>query len=331
MKLSVLDQSPISKGQSAEDALQNSIKLAIEVEKLGYHRYWVAEHHSTTGLACTSPEIMIGQLASITKRMRIGSGGVLLPQYSPLKVAENFKMLSAFYPGRIDLGVGRSPGGPEKVRRALTDGAHKSLSAFSRQVSELQSFIHQSFPSDHAYRGIKAGPKVESNPEMWVLGVSERGAKHAAINGVGFTYGHFINADHGEKAIRTYRERFKASVSLEEPKTNVCIFIVCAETQEVAEELALSQDLWLLNVGKGRSTVIPTIEDAKNRTYNQDELDEIKQNRRRAIIGTPSYVKEQLEALSKLYQTDEFLIITNIDDFKARLNSYRLIAEAIKS
>ncbi|WP_279401867.1 MsnO8 family LLM class oxidoreductase [Piscibacillus salipiscarius] len=223
MKLSVLDQSPISKGQTAEEALQNSLQLAKETDQLGYHRYWVAEHHSTNGLACTSPEILIGQIAAQTNQIKVGSGGVLLPQYSPLKVAENFNMLSAFHPDRIDLGVGRSPGGPQKVRQALTDGHNKNLSAFSRQVKELQSFIHHSFPIDHEYRGIKAGPKVQSKPDIWVLGVSERGAKHAAVNGVGFTYGHFINPNNGKEAIHLYKKRFKPSFSLSEPKANVCI------------------------------------------------------------------------------------------------------------
>ncbi|WP_175615984.1 LLM class flavin-dependent oxidoreductase [Piscibacillus halophilus] len=329
MKLSVLDQSPISKGQSPEDAIHNSIQLAKEAEKLGYHRYWVAEHHSTNGLACTSPEIMIGQIASQTNRIRVGSGGVLLPQYSPLKVAENFNMLAAFYPSRIDLGVGRSPGGPESVRLALTDGQKKSLSSSPRQVKDLQGFIHQSFPKDHDYRKIKAGPKIEHHPEIWVLGVSERGAKHAANAGVGFTYGHFINSENGKEALGLYREHFKPSPSLTKPKTNCCIFVVCAETQEKAEELALSQDLWLLNVGKGRSTIVPTINEAKNRIFNQEEIEEINKNRRRAIIGTPSFVKERLEELSEEYQTDEFLIITNIYDFNAKLKSYELLANEI--
>ncbi|GEL76241.1 LLM class flavin-dependent oxidoreductase [Tenuibacillus multivorans] len=327
MKLSVLDQAPITRGDTAESALHNTIELAKITEKLGYHRYWVAEHHSTSGLTSTAPEILIGQIAAHTNHIRVGSGGVLLPQYSPLKVAESFKMLSGFYPNRIDLGVGRSPGGPKKVRLALTDGIEKNLSSFPRQVKDLQGFLHHSLPKEHDYHSVKAGPIVASKPEMWVLGLSERGAKNAANMGVGFTYGHFINPNNGVKALKTYRQRFKPSVSLDKPKTNACIFVVCADTQEEAEGLALSQDLWLLNVGKGSDTVIPSISEAKQRNYKQDELDQIKENRKRTIVGTPPFVKEKLLEYADLYDNDEFLIITNIHDFEAKVRSYQLIAE----
>ncbi|SDJ69659.1 LLM class flavin-dependent oxidoreductase [Sediminibacillus albus] len=325
MKLSVLDQAPISRGDKPGEALNNTIALAKEAEKLGYTRYWVAEHHSTSGLASTSPEILIGQIAANTEKIRVGSGGVLLPQYSPLKVAENFKMLEAFYPGRIDLGLGRSPGGPQTTRLALTDGHKKSLSSFPRQAADLQGFLHDSLPADHPYKTVKAGPRVETSPDIWILGLSDRGAKNAANLGVGFTYGHFINPANGESALQTYRERFKPSATFSQPQTNVCIFVVCAETEKQAEELALSQDKWLLNVGNGRDTKVPSIAEAKKHTYTPEELSTIRKNRQRSIIGTPDFVKSRLEELAEIYQTEEFLIITNIYDFKAKLNSYRLI------
>ncbi|WP_062513468.1 LLM class flavin-dependent oxidoreductase [Halobacillus sp. KGW1] len=327
MRLSVLDQSPISKGQTAEEALQQTIQLAVHTEQLGYHRYWVAEHHNTNGLAGSSPEILIGQIAASTRRLRVGSGGVLLPQYSPLKVAETFRVLEAFHPERIDLGVGRSPGGGKRTRLALTDGMEKPLHSFSRQVKELQQFLHGDIPKGHEYYGVSARPATKTVPSMWVLGLSERGAKHAALYGTGFTMGHFISPDKGEEAVRTYRERFRPSKSLKMPQVNVCVFVVCADTQEEAERLAASQDLWLLEVEKGLETRIASVEEASARTYTEKEIEKIRSNRRRCIIGDPHHVKRELDLLAEKYGTEEFLVITNIYDFNKKKRSYELLAE----
>ncbi|QKY68774.1 LLM class flavin-dependent oxidoreductase [Lentibacillus sp. CBA3610] len=330
MKLSVLDQSPISRGSSPEQALNNTLKLAEITEQLGYTRYWVAEHHNTNGLASVSPEILIGRIASCTNKIRVGSGGVLLPQYSPYKVAENFKMLEALFPGRIDLGIGRSPGGSQDTRMALLDSIHKDMSEFPRQLHDLQGFLHNTLPQDHRYRLVKAAPRTKTVPPMWVLGLSERGAENAAEIGTGFMFGHFINPDKGQAAMEAYREKFQPSSDFEQPVNAVCIFIVCADTEEEAEELALSQDKWLLNVGKGSDIKVPSIEEVKKRSYRQEELDIIEKNRRRTVIGTPEQVKAELERLGDYYQTDEFMIITNIYDFDAKVHSYRLLAEAFE-
>lgn len=330
MKLSVLDQSPISRGSSPEQALENTLKLAQITEKLGYTRFWVAEHHNTNGLASTSPEILITRLASVTKSIRIGSGGVLLPQYSPLKVAENFKTLEAFFPGRIDLGVGRSPGGAKPTQLALTDSVEKSLSEFPRQLAEVQGFLHNTLPRDHPYRMVKAAPRVKTAPPIWVLGLSERGAKNAAEVGAGFTYGHFITPANGPAAMKTYREHFKPSPDREHSEAFVCIFVICAETEEKAEELALSQDKWLLNVGKGADTKVDSIEDVKKKTFRPEELEIIKENRARTVIGTPDQVKTKLERLAEHYGTDEFMVITNIHRFEDKVHSYELLAEAFE-
>ncbi|SEB13453.1 luciferase family oxidoreductase, group 1 [Thalassobacillus cyri] len=327
MQLSVLDQSPISKGNTATETLNNSLMLAQTAEKLGYHRYWMAEHHNTNGLACSSPEIMITRIGASTGRIRIGSGGVLLPQYSPLKVAENFKMLEALFPNRIDLGLGRSPGGSQKTRLALTDGINKTLSAFPRQVQELQQFLHGDIPKEHSSFGVKATPYTNSNPDVWVLGLSSRGARHAANNGTGFTFGHFIDPAHGEEAIDTYRTHFKPAYDKSSPQVNVCVFVVCADTDEEAEQLALSQDMWLLQVEKGLDTRVPSVEEVKNHTFTLKEIEKIRKNRRRMIVGSQAKVKQELLKLEELYQTDEFLIITNIYDFNAKLRSYQLIAD----
>ncbi len=326
MKLSVLDQSPISKGQTAEEALHQTLELARFTEQLGYNRFWVAEHHNTNGLASTSPEVLISRIASETNRIRVGSGGILLPQYSPLKVAENFKMLEALYPGRIDLGLGRSPGGSQQTRLALTDGLSKTLSVFSRQVKELHGYLYDTLPKDHAYKGVLATPRTKSNPDTWILGITERGAKHAAINGTGFTFGHFINPDQAEESIQAYLNHFKPSEARREPAINACVFVVCAETKEEAETLALSQDKWLLQVEKGIDTRVPSIDEVKEHTFSSREFEKVKNNRRRAIIGTPDDVYDELKSLSEKYQTDEFFIITNIYDFEAKKRSYELLA-----
>ncbi|MDQ0298144.1 luciferase family oxidoreductase group 1 [Salibacterium salarium] len=330
MKLSILDQSPISKGSTPQQALKQTKELAQYAESFGYTRFWVAEHHSTSGLASSSPEVLISHVASNTEQIRIGSGGVLLPQYSPYKVAENFKLLEALFPGRIDLGVGRSPGGGQTIRLALTDGVKKNLIEFPRQLSDLQGFLDGTLPKDHPYSSIKTAPLIHSLPQTWVLGLSARGAKHAATNSAGFTYGHFINPNHGEEAVEKYVSHFQPSERMPYPHITACVFVVCAEIEEEAEELALSQDLWLLAVEKGRSTKIPSVEEAKQTVLSEEEKQRVRENRKRAIIGTPNQVKQELQRLSERYQTDEIMVITNIYDFKKKVDSYKLLASAFE-
>ncbi|WP_404330850.1 LLM class flavin-dependent oxidoreductase [Mesobacillus maritimus] len=330
LKISVLDQSVIRKGDHASIALQNTVKLAQITEELGYHRFWVAEHHNTIGVAGSSPEVLISHIASKTRKIRVGSGGILLPQYSPYKVAENFKMLETLFPNRIDLGIGRSPGGSPATRLALTDGVRRSLNDFPRQVKDLQGFLNNELPTDHPYHEVAAYPVPERAPEMWVLGVSHRGARVAAENGIAFTYGHFINPENGQKAIDYYYEHFQPSNLLSRPKVNVCVFVICAPKQEKAEEMALSLDRWLLLVERGLDTRIPSIEEAKRMNFTQEERKRIQENRKRMVIGTPAKVKDDLLRLSELYQTDELMIITNVYDFHDKIQSYTLLAEALK-
>lgn len=327
MKLSILDQSPISEGSAASDALKQTLLLAKAAEELGYTRFWLAEHHNTNGLASTAPEILISHIASLTSRIKVGSGGVLLPQYSPLKVAETFNTLVTLFPNRIDLGIGRSPGGSAETRLALTDGLRKSLNEFPRQLKDLQGFLRKALPQKHVYSDVQAMPDTDAFPEMWLLGVSHRGARTAAEQGMAFTYGHFINPSSGIKAMNDYMEQFMPSIHQPEPKTNFCIFVVCARSEEQAEFLALSQDAWLLNVEKGNNTKIPSPEEVKKLVFSEAELEKIKRNRKRMVVGTPNKVKEELLSIASDYQTDEIMIITNIFDFKAKLESYKLLAE----
>jgi luciferase family oxidoreductase group 1 len=327
--ISVLDQSVIRSGDTASSALQNTVKLAQITEQLGYTRFWVAEHHNTIGVAGSSPEVLISHIASKTSKIRVGSGGILLPQYSPYKVAENFKMLESLFPNRIDLGIGRSPGGSPATRLALTDGVRKSLNDFPRQVRELQGFLVNQFPADHPYHGVAAYPVPETAPDMWVLGITHRGARVAAENGTAFTYGHFINPENGQQAIDYYYEHFQSSGLLSRPKVNVCVFVICAPEQEKAEEMALSLDRWLLAVEKGMDTRIPSIKEAKKMKITKEERKRVLENRKRMVIGTPSKVKDDLKRLCELYRTEELMIITNVYDFQDKVHSYTLLAEVL--
>jgi len=329
LKLSVLDQSVISKGDSASTALQNTIKLAQITEKLGYTRFWTAEHHNTNGIAGSSPEVLISHIASKTSKIRVGSGGVLLPQYSPYKIAENFKVLESLFPNRMDAGIGRSPGGSPSTRMALTDGLRKSMNEFPRQIQDLQGYLLNQLPRDHQFHDVKAYPAIVSLPEMWILGISRRGARVAAEHGTAFTFGHFITPVNGVRAMDYYYTHFQPSPFLQQAKTNVCVFVVCAETQEEAEELALSQDMWLLGIEKGADTRIPTIEEAKSISLTTADRLKIQENRSRMIIGTPQRVKAELLRLSEIYKCDEFMIITNIYDFHDKINSYTLLAKEL--
>ncbi|MCA0150697.1 LLM class flavin-dependent oxidoreductase [Rossellomorea vietnamensis] len=324
MKLSVLDQSVIVRGGDAGTAFRNTVELAQITEELGYTRFWVAEHHNTNGLAGSAPQVLISHIASMTRSIRVGSGGVLLPQYSPYKIAEDFKVLETLFPHRIDLGIGRSPGGSYETRMALTDGLKKSMNEFPGQVEALQNYLHLS-----SEQSVKAYPDIPSPPLPWILGITHRGARVAAEKGTAFTFGHFINPVNGKRAMDYYQTHFQPSSSLARPLSNVCIFVVCAPTEEQAEEMALTQDLWLLAVEKGIDTEIPSVEEAKARVLTLEEKEKVKENRKRAIIGTPQQVKEELLMLSEVYQSDEFMIITNVSQFEDKIRSYELIAEAV--
>ncbi|MDG5471863.1 LLM class flavin-dependent oxidoreductase [Jeotgalibacillus sp. ET6] len=326
MKLGILDQVPLSKGQTVKKTIEQTIELAIEAEKLGYTRYWFAEHHNTNGLLSASPELWITRIASETSKIKVGSGGVLLPQYSPLKVAEMFKSLEAFFPERIDLGIGRSPGGTERTRSALTDGGENNLDEFPRQVDDLIGFLQNDLPKQHPYRMVKATPRAGDAPPIWILGLSPSSGKLAAEKGLGLTFGHFINPDKWEATLTAYREHFKKEP--EKELVNACVFVACGETEEEAEEIALSQDMWLLGLEKG-DTQVPSLEEIKSKTVSQEDQKKITHNRRRAIVGTPARVKAELEELSRKYGIDEFLIITNTYRHADRLKSYRLIANEL--
>ncbi|WP_237980943.1 LLM class flavin-dependent oxidoreductase [Bacillus thuringiensis] len=329
IKLSVLDQSPISDGSTAARAFSHTVTLAQEVEKLGFTRFWVSEHHNSISLAGSSPEILISHIAAKTDRMRVGSGGVMLPHYSPYKVAENFRVLEALYPNRIDLGVGRAPGGMPIATRALQEGKMISLDQYPEQIADVAMYLHDQVPENHHYANLKATPVIPTSPEMWMLGSSGESAMIAAKQGASFAFAQFINGYGGPEVMKAYQEQFQPSYLGDKPKSIVSIFVICGETNEEAEKIASSLDLSILLLEQGkRTTGTPSIETAQNYSYSAYDLFRIKENRQRMIVGDPSSVKEQIVNLSKAYNTDEFMIVTITHRFEDKLNSYRLLANA---
>ncbi|MGE7891559.1 LLM class flavin-dependent oxidoreductase [Bacillus cereus] len=329
IKLSVLDQSPISDGSTAIQAFSHTVTLTQEVEKLGFTRFWVSEHHNSVSLAGSSPEILISHIAAKTDRIRVGSGGVMLPHYSPYKVAENFRVLEALYPNRIDLGVGRAPGGMPIATRALQEGKMVSLDQYPEQIADVAMYIHDQVPENHHYANLKATPVIPTSPEMWMLGSSGESAKIAANNGASFAFAQFINGFGGPEVMRAYQEQYQPSFLGDKPKSIVAIFVICGETNEEAEKIASSLDLSILLLEQGkRTTGTPSIETAQNYSYSAYDLFRIKENRQRMIVGDPSSVKGKIINLSKAYNTDEFMIVTITHQFEHKLNSYRLLANA---
>lgn len=310
-------------------AFSHTVTLAQEVEKLGYTRFWVSEHHNSVSLAGSSPEILISHIAAKTERMRVGSGGVMLPHYSPYKVAENFRVLEALYPNRIDLGVGRAPGGMPIATRALQEGKMVSLDQYPEQIADVAMYLHDQVPENHHYANLKATPVIPTSPDMWLLGSSGESAKIAAQQGASFAFAQFINGYGGPEVMEAYQKQFQPSYLGDKPKSIVAIFVICGETTEEAEKIASSLDLSILLLEQGkRTTGTPSIETAQNYSYSAYDLFRIKENRQRMIVGDPSSVKEQIVNLSKAYNTDEFMIVTITHRFEDKLNSYRLLANA---
>jgi luciferase family oxidoreductase group 1 len=329
MKLSVLDQSPIRAGGTPAEAVAETIALARLTERLGYARYWLAEHHSSGGLAGTAPEILIARIAAETKAMRIGSGGVMLSHYAPLKVAETFRMLETLYPGRIDLGIGRAPGSDQRTATALQHGPGAlGIEHFPNQIAELIAFLADVLPANHPFIGVHAMPTGPGVPELWLLGSSDQSAAYAAYFGAAFSFAHFINDEGGAAVMAAYREHFRPSAHLAAPQASIGVFVLCAETESEARRLAASRDLWRLRLDRGILGPIPTVEEALAYPYSASEMARVAFHRRRQIVGEPEQVKTRLLELAAVYGVDELVIVSICHDFAARRRSYELVAEA---
>jgi len=310
MRLNVLDQCPIPEGSNAGDALRNTLELAKAADQLGYGRYWLAEHHGTPGLACNSPEVMIGPVAAATSSIRVGSGGIMLPHYSPLKVAENFTMLSALFPGRIDLGIGRAPGTSAKVAFALQrDRRQPSPDDFREQMAELLS-----------YKNI---------PEVSLLGSSAQSAVWAAELGLPYVFADFINPG-GEAMTEYYRQHFRPSAMLAEPRVSVAVWALAADTDKEALSVSASARMMLLSLFRGRLIPVPSVEKALAFLAHENVPIETLPAGRRIITGSPERVRESLETVAADYGADEVFVVNIVHDPAARLRCYELIANAFR-
>ena len=327
LRLSVLDQSPVSEGFTGADALCNTLDLAQLTDRLGYLRYWVAEHHGTPMLACAAPEVLIGPIATLTSRIKVGSGGVMLPHYSPLKVAESFSILSALFPGRIDLGIGRAPGTDQTTSFALQrDRRQPAPDDFPQQLAELLAYLEDRMPPNHAFARLAALPGRPHAPEVWLLGSSIQSALWAAETSLPYAFADFINPD-GTDYAATYRERFCPSVELPAPRAIVAGFAICAETDAEAHRIASSARMTRALLNRGRLIAVPPIETALQfLTENGPNADSLHRPRR-AIVGSPGTVRKGIEALAAAYGAEEVMIVTITHEHAARRRSYELIAE----
>jgi luciferase family oxidoreductase group 1 len=328
MRLSVLDQSPIPAGSTGADALHNSIDLARATDDLGYHRYWVAEHHGTPMLACASPEALIGPMAAVTTRIRVGSGGVMLPHYSPLKVAETFSMLSGIFPGRIDLGVGRAPGTDPLTMFALQrDKRHAAPDDFPEQLSELLAYVRDGLPAGHRFARLTALPGLPERPEPWLLGSSPQSGIWAAETGLPYAFADFISPA-GADIVARYRDQFQPSRSQASPYVIVAAWALCADTGEEARRLASSARMAFTLMLQGQLMPIPPVDVALRFFEEHAQAASSITRRRRWILGSPDTVRRDLDALVEEYQADELMIVTITHDHAARRRSYELIAQA---
>lgn len=329
MKISVLDQAPVAEGSTSADALRNVLDLAALADRLGFYRYWVAEHHGSPLLACASPEVLIGPIAAATRRLRVGSGGVMLPHYSPLKVAESFGMLSGLYPGRIDLGLGRAPGSDGMTAQALQrDRRQRPPDDFFEQLNELLAYQTDSVPADHPFARLADLPGRPESPQTWLLGSSPQSGIWAAELGLPYMFADFIQAA-GEETSARYRRGFIPSDMLAAPHSGVAVQVICADTDEEARQLASSYAMRLIHMHTGRRLdKVPSVASAV-RFFEQHGLpiDTLPPGRR-AIVGNPERVREGIEAVALAYQADEVMVVSIIHDHAARRRSYELLAQA---
>jgi luciferase family oxidoreductase group 1 len=319
MLLSVLDQTPVSEGSTGPQALQNTLDLARAADRLGYHRYWLAEHHGLS-LAGPSPEVLIGPVASATERIRVGSGGVMLPHYSPYKVAENFSLLSGLYPNRIDLALGRASGTDPLTTYALQrDRREVAPDDFPQQLAELLAHFDGTFPPDHPFARLgRSLPGGDERPEIWLLGSSAQSAVWAAQLNLPYAFADFINP-RGAEIVASYRERAQS------PRTMIGVWAICAGTDAEAERLASSIAMSFAMLRQGRPIPVPPPDRALR--YLEQHGDP-NQGGRRRIVGSPETVRAGLEAVAAEYGADEVIIVTITHDHAARRRSYELIAEA---
>jgi luciferase family oxidoreductase group 1 len=331
LRLSVLDQSPVPEGSTGSTALRNTIDLARLADDLGYHRYWVSEHHGGPMLAGPSPEVLIGPIAAATQRIRVGSGGVMLPHYSPLKVAENFSLLSGLFPERIDLGLGRASGTDPMTAFALQRDRRTAMpDDFPEQLVELLAYLDDTFPDGHRFGRLAADlPGRPEAPEPWLLGSSPQSAIWAGELGLPYAFADFINPG-GADIVADYRARFQHSERHMEPQVAVAAWVLAADTEEEAQRLAASHRMAFKMLRQGRLISVPTPEKALRYLEAEGEPLAAPVRGRRAIVGAVDKVRAQVEELAATYKADEVIIVTITHDHEARRHSYELLADAFE-
>ncbi len=327
--LSVLDLSPVSAGSTAAQALRNSLDLAQLADQLGYIRYWVAEHHNLPSIASSAPEIMIAQIAAVTKNMRIGSGGVMLPNHAPLMVAERFKVLEALYPGRIDLGLGRAPGTDPATSYMLRrrQGINEE-DDFLERFQELMLLETRGFPEGHPFHNVWAMPSDVKLPPIYLLGSSDYSAQLAGQIGAAFSFAHHFATFDAVEAMKLYRDNFRPSAAHKEPYAILATHVVCADTDAEAERLATTVELNFVRRAKGEYLPLASPEDAAKYDYSPVDRARIAQNRSRLTVGSPATVKARLAPLMAATQANELMVTTMVFDHEARRHSYTLLAKA---
>lgn len=328
LALSILDQSTIASGRTADMAIRETLALARHADALGYARYWLAEHHASESHAGTAPEILISAIAATTSRIRVGSAGVMLPHYSALHVAEQFRVLEAVAPGRIDLGVGRAPGSDGRTAFALNPDAARAADRFPAQVRDILGWLGEGLPVDHPFAAVIAQPQGPTMPQVWILGSSDYGAQVAAHFGLPYCFAHFITDGRGAaEAMELYRQGFRPGILLT-PHAAIAVSALCAETDAEAWRLYQPRELWRLSRDRGRFPPLPSVEEAEAYPYTDEERASIERRRPGALVGTGLAVRARLEAMAAELGADEVAVLTPMHDQSARLRSYAVLAES---
>lgn len=331
LQLSILDYSPVDEGLMASDALTASVRLAQSAEKNGIHRYWVSEHHGMPAAASNSPEILMSRIASATQKIRVGSGAVLLPNYSSLKIAENYQLLESLFPNRVDLGFGRAPGADSRTGAALNDEKGRSI-PYSQKVNDLMGFITGKHSENSRYRGMRAHPETKTKLQPFVLGASGSTAEFAAEMGLGFTFAHFINpSSDGPNAANDYRAAFQTKDFSTQPTVVVCVFVAVGNTESEAKDYADAFHLWLAYAESANPFKrVPSLETTRAHSWTPSELAVRERNKGRLISGTPIEVAMQLRDLANAYDTDEVMVNLMMPNEEARLNALDTLSTALE-
>jgi luciferase family oxidoreductase group 1 len=330
--LSILDQSTIASGRGADAAIRETLALARLADDWGYGRYWLAEHHNSASHAGSAPEMLVAAIAATTRRIRVGTAGVMLPHYAALKVAEQFKVAEAIAPGRIDLGLGRAPGSDGRTAFALNPNAREAAERFPNQVMDVLGWLGDGLPDGHPFRQVVANPQVPTRPEVWILGSSDYGAQVAAYFGLPYCFAHFIGEQGSEQVMALYRDGFRPHPDkpgrLAAPHAALAVFALTADTEAEAWRLFKSRELWRLFRDTGRFPPLPSVEEAEAYPFTEAERAHLAPIRARALVGAPEQVRAKLAALAAAHGAAEVAVLTPCHDPAARQRSYRLLAEA---